>query len=129
AVAAGASIVVAVPCCQKELRPQLKVPADERPLLKHDTFKDRYAQMVTDAVRGLLLEALGYRTRVVEFISDAHTHRNVMIIGVRDAARRVDAAKHAEAAALLQRYGIATQQLEALLIASGSLAPIESPAP
>ena len=122
AVAAGASIVVAVPCCQKELRPQLKVPVDERPLLKHDTFKDRYSQMVTDAVRGLLLESQGYRTRVMEFISDAHTHRNVMIVGARDAAPRGDErAKYAEASALMHRYGIASQTFETLLNAAGRL--------
>jgi len=101
----------------------LKLPVDERPLLKHDTFKDRYSQMVTDAVRGLLLESQGYRTRVVEFISDAHTHRNVMIIGVLHAPRTDGRAKHAEAAALLHRYGIATQRFETLLIAAGRLAP------
>jgi len=122
AVAAGASIVMAVPCCQKELRPQLKVPVDERPLLKHDTFKDRYSQMVTDAVRGLLLESQGYRTRVMEFISDAHTHRNVMIVGARDGTPRADQrVKHAEASALMRRYGIESQTFEALLHAAGRL--------
>ena len=35
-------------------------------------------------VRGLLMESEGYRTRVFEFISDAHTHRNAMIAGVRE---------------------------------------------
>ena len=121
AVAADASIVIVVPCCQKELRPQLKIPIDDRPLLKHDTFKDRYSQMVTDAVRGLLLESQGYRTRVVEFISDAHTHRNVMIIGVKQPSLRDSRAKYVEAAALLRRYGIASQRFETLLVADGRL--------
>jgi SAM-dependent methyltransferase len=121
-VAAGAAIIMAVPCCQKELRPQLKVPADERALLKHDTFKDRYSQMITDGLRGLLLETQGYRTRVMEFISDAHTHRNVMITGVFDPALRDRDTKRAEAAALMQRYGIERQQFETLLVGSGRLA-------
>jgi len=73
----------------------------------------------------LLLEAQGYGTRVVEFISDAHTHRNVMIIAVRDATRHTDRSKHAEATALMHRYGIASQRFEALLIADGRLAPPE----
>ena len=127
AIAAGAAIIMAVPCCQKELRPQFKVPVDERPLLKHDTFKDRYSQMVTDALRGLLLETQGYRTRVIEFISDAHTHRNVMIVGVRDPAFSGRALKRAEAAALRQRYGIDHQQLETLLLASGRIAAVAHP--
>jgi SAM-dependent methyltransferase len=121
-VAAGAAIIIAVPCCQKELRPQLKVPADERALLKHDTFKDRYSQMITDGLRGLLLETQGYRTRVMEFISDAHTHRNVMITGVFDPALRDRDTRRSEAVALMQRYGIDAQQFETLLVASGRLA-------
>lgn len=121
-VAAGASIIMAVPCCQKELRPQLKVPADERALLKHDTFKDRYSQMITDGLRGLLLETQGYRTRVMEFISDAHTHRNVMITGVLDPAQRDRDRRHSDAAALMQRYGIERQRFETLLVDDGRLA-------
>lgn len=114
-VAAGAGLVVAVPCCQKELRPQLRPPADEQPLLKHDTFKDRYAQMLTDGLRGLLMESAGYRTRVIEFISDAHTHRNVMITAVRDPSAVPSARRLAEVQAMKARYGIERQTLERLL--------------
>ena len=125
-VAAGAAIIMAVPCCQKELRPQLKVPIDERPLLKHDTYKDRYSQMLTDALRGLLLESQGYRTRVMEFISDAHTHRNVMIVGIhaKDFAGRDT--KRADAATLQRRYGVTQQTLERLLIEAGRIAAAPS---
>ena len=123
-VAAGASLVIAVPCCQKELRPQLRPPADELPMLKHDTFKDRYAQMLTDAMRGLLMESQGYRSRVIEFISDAHTHRNVMIVAVREPGIRTadEPAKNArmeEVRALKKRYQIQRQTLE-MLLAAGS---------
>ncbi|HNC99588.1 MAG TPA: SAM-dependent methyltransferase, partial [Myxococcota bacterium] len=100
-IVGGAGIVMAVPCCQKELRPQFKAPRDELPLLKHDTFKDRYSQMLTDALRGLLMESQGYQTRVIEFISDAHTHRNVMIVATRGAENaELAAARHREAVAL-----------------------------
>jgi SAM-dependent methyltransferase len=117
-VTSGAALVLAVPCCQKELRPQLRPPADELPLLRHDTFKDRYSQMLTDGLRALRMEGEGYRTRVFEFISDAHTHRNVMIAATRaegppEGARRD--ARRAEAAALKARYGIRSQALDALL--------------
>ncbi len=114
-VRAGAGIVMVVPCCQKELRPQFKPPLEERALFKHDTFRDRYSQMLTDALRGLLLEARGYRTRVIEFISDAHTHRNVMIVGMRDGEDRDLGGRRAEASAIKARYGIATHTLETLL--------------
>ena len=112
---AGAAIVMVVPCCQKELRPQFKAPPEEQPLFKHDTFKDRFAQTLTDGLRALLMESRGYRTRVIEFISDAHTHRNVMIVGVHDSAFAAGDERRAQIGALKARYGIQTQKLESLL--------------
>jgi hypothetical protein len=107
---------MAVPCCQKELRPQLGVPHADQPFLKHDTFKDRLSQMITDALRGLWMEAMGYKTHIMEFISDAHTHRNVLIIGVRGGVSAgLAAQRRAEALALEARYGITHQHLHALL--------------
>ncbi len=120
-IEAGASIIMTVPCCQKELRPQFKAPRDEQPLFKHDTYKDRFSQMLTDAMRGLLMESQGYRTRISEFISDAHTHRNVMIAGVFDPASHERDAKRDEVAAMKQRYRVDHQRLETLLLTSGRL--------
>jgi len=117
----GASIIITVPCCQNEIRPQFKAPADERPLFKHDTYKDRFTQMLTDAMRGLLMESQGYRTRISEFVSDAHTHRNVMIAGVFDESFRTRDAKRQDVTAMKARYGISHQRLEALLLTNGRL--------
>ncbi len=115
-VTSGAALVLTVPCCQKELRPQLRPPADELPLLRHDTFKDRYAQMLTDGLRALLMDGEGYRTRVFEFISDAHTHRNVMIAAVRpERGENRRAERRAEADSLKARYGLTEQRLDRLL--------------
>jgi hypothetical protein len=94
--------------------PVYRSTADELPL-KHDTFKDRYAQMLTDGMRGLLMESEGYRTRVIEFISDAHTHRNVMIVAVRDPSAVKGEGRLAEVQALKTRYRIDHQSLETLL--------------
>ncbi len=121
----GASIIIAVPCCQKELRPQFKAPVAERPLFKHDTYKDRFTQMLTDAMRGLLMESQGYRTRISEFISDAHTHRNVMIAGVLDGPRRLDSTKYQQVLDMKAHYGIADQHLETLLLEGGQLPPVQ----
>ena len=40
--------------------------------------------MVTDGIRAMILEYFGYKTKVFEFISDAHTPKNVMIVGIKD---------------------------------------------
>ena len=71
--------------------------------------------MVTDGLRGLLMESRGYRTKVIEFISDAHTHRNVMILATHDPTYAQAEARQSEARALMDRYGIAHQRLADLL--------------
>ena len=53
-------------------------------LVKYGVFMERQAEMVTDGLRALILAYFGYKTKVFEFISDAHTPKNVMIVGIRD---------------------------------------------
>lgn len=110
-VQAGATLIVAAPCCQKELRAQLHPAPVLAPALAHGIFQERHAEFATDALRALLLEWAGYDTKVFEFISTEHTAKNLMIA----ATKRADPAR-TEAAALRVRelaafYGVKTQAL------------------
>jgi SAM-dependent methyltransferase len=82
-ISAGASLLVVAPCCQKEVRPQIVAPPVLAAALKHGIFEERQAEFVTDALRAMLLEWSGYRTRVIEFISNEHTAKNTMITAVK----------------------------------------------
>ena len=90
AVRAAVPVILAVPCCQHELMPQLENAA-LRPLLRHGTLRERFAAEVTDAARAQLLGAVGYDVQVVEFIELEHTPKNVLLRAVarpgRDRAR------------------------------------------
>lgn len=109
----GARIIIASPCCHKEVRPQMRAPAAMEPLLRDGIQQERMAELLTDAVRARLLEAAGYRTQVFEFISTEHTAKNTMITGVRidspDPARIATARE--EAATLLSSFGVGRQRL------------------
>ncbi len=83
AINAGTSLVVVAPCCQKEVRPQVIPPPVLAASLKHGIFEDRHAEFATDALRALLLEWAGYKTRVIEFISTEHTAKNLMITAIK----------------------------------------------
>jgi hypothetical protein len=85
-ITAHASLIVVSPCCQKELRPQLIAPPILADALKHGIFQERQAEFVTDALRAMLLEWAGYRTKVFEFISTEHTAKNLMIAAIKDHA-------------------------------------------
>jgi SAM-dependent methyltransferase len=83
-IAAGARLLIVAPCCQHELRPQLQPPPVLAPALRHGIFQERHAEFVTDALRALLLEAMGFETRVFEFISTEHTAKNLMLAAWRN---------------------------------------------
>jgi hypothetical protein len=77
---AGAQLIVCSPCCHKQLRPQMKSPPLLRPMLQHGIHLGQQAEMVTDSLRALLLDAAGYDTQVFEFIALEHTSKNKMIL-------------------------------------------------
>jgi len=114
-LAAGASVLITAPCCHKELRPQISPPAVLGGMLKHGILLERQAEMLTDTLRALLLEASGYQTRVFEFISTEHTRKNTMIAAVRREGTWNRDAALAEFRALKEFYGVREQRLERLL--------------
>lgn len=123
-IRAGAALIVAAPCCHKEIRPQLRAPAELAALARHGIFAGRLADMLTDSLRALLLEAHGYQVKVFEFIDATHTPKNTMLAAVRRARPDAAAAARARAefAALKERFGIVHQHLETLL-AGAATAP------
>jgi hypothetical protein len=76
-------LLIVSPCCQKEIRPQLVAPPVLADALRHGIFQERQAEFVTDALRALLLEWAGYKTKVFEFISTEHTAKNLLIVAQR----------------------------------------------
>ena len=82
AVRWGADAILAVPCCQKEAYRQLESSLLS-PLLRHGLAKERFASLVTDALRAQLLELAGYRAQLVELVALEHTAKNVLIRAVK----------------------------------------------
>ncbi|MBM3872850.1 MAG: SAM-dependent methyltransferase [Verrucomicrobia bacterium] len=110
AIAAGARLIIVSPCCHQELRPRLVAPPVLAPALAHGIFREREAEFVTDALRALLLEWAGYRTKVFEFISTEHTPKNVMIAAIRTRPAG-DEDRRREIEAFAAFYGIREQAL------------------
>ncbi len=82
-IKANADLIVVAPCCHKQIRREIEKHKTKNELdflLKHGIFLERQAEMVTDGIRALILEYCGYSTKVFQFISEAHTPKNVMIV-------------------------------------------------
>lgn len=73
-ISSGAELIAVAPCCHKQVRRQMEAGSSDNRLdflLRHGTFMEKQAEMVTDGLRALLLEASGYRTKV---LSLSRTH-------------------------------------------------------
>ena len=119
-VRSGAAIILCSPCCHQQLRPQMSAPAPLQAMLQHGIHMTEQAEMLTDSLRALLLQACGYDAQVFEFISPEHTGKNKMVLAVRrpqplPASQRT--ALLAKVAELKAFYGVTEQQLETLLLA------------
>ena len=82
-------ILLTVPCCQHELFGQIKNDR-MKVVTKHGILKERLSAILTDSVRGQLLEACGYEVNIMEFISMEHTPKNLLIKAVKKGAYRQD---------------------------------------
>jgi Methyltransferase domain len=89
AVRWGAAVVLAAPCCHHDMQAQLAgsdVPSPYTLVTRHGLLRERFVDVLTDAFRATLLRIVGYRVDTVEFVSDEHTNRNLMLRAVRTGA-------------------------------------------
>ncbi len=82
AVRWDATVILSVPCCQHELYDQVENPILS-PMLNHGIIKERFAALATDAVRAQILDIVGYKTQIVEFIDMEHTPKNLLIRAIK----------------------------------------------
>ena len=126
-ISAGASLIAVAPCCHKQIRRQMEAGHPDAQLdflLRHGTFLEKQAEMVTDGLRALLLELNGYRTKVFEFVSDAHTPKNNLIVAEQDGrAGRDRETILKQIADIKALFGIEQHYLEGLLAADAAATP------
>lgn len=124
-IKANAQLIVVAPCCHKQIRRELekhKTKNELSFLTKYGIFMERQAEMVTDGIRTLILEYFGYKTKVFEFISDAHTPKNVLVVGIKSGEKQVsEKAQLAKKAEIVEKirqtktyFGIGYHHLERL---------------
>ncbi len=97
AIGRAASVILAAPCCQRELAAQLgerrTTESPKSALLQHGLLRRDYASTLTDALRIDVLDACGYKVDAVEFVASEHTPKNLLIRAHRRPRASVDREK------------------------------------
>ena len=70
--------ILSVSCCQHEVRNRMKEYSLSA-VTRHNPYKERLADMVSDSLRALMLEASGYKVCVFEFVAGTCTPKNIML--------------------------------------------------
>ncbi|MCH5185166.1 MAG: methyltransferase [Oscillospiraceae bacterium] len=77
-IRAKAKAVICVPCCHKDILKQYSYEPFSA-VIKHGILKARLADTLTDGLRSVYLESLGYKVSLIEYISPLETPKNIMI--------------------------------------------------
>ncbi|MBO5866955.1 MAG: SAM-dependent methyltransferase, partial [Clostridia bacterium] len=79
AISHDVKYIFSVPCCQHEINLSIKSGGQLDALLKYGIIKERTSALLTDAIRGMILEDCGYSVDMLEFVDFAHSPKNIMI--------------------------------------------------
>lgn len=79
AIQKGVKNIFSVPCCQHEVNASIQKGGELDIFLKYGIIKERMSVLLTDTIRGMILEDMGYSVDMIEFVDLAHSPKNIMI--------------------------------------------------
>jgi hypothetical protein len=105
--------VALVPCCQAEVARLLDGhQGPMRQLWRHPIQRREFGAHLTNVIRGLVLEAHGYKVRVTEFTGLEHTMKNELILAERH--QRSNAQARGELNRLIEQIGVKPALLDVM---------------
>ena len=110
AIEKGADYIFSVPCRQHEINTSIRRGGDLDLLLGHGILKERLSALLTDAIRGKVLEDMGYKVDMIEFTDFENSPKNLMIRARRRGRKSTKGRE--EARRLAEAYGFRQTLLE-----------------
>ncbi len=108
AIEKQADYIFSVPCCQHEINSAIRKGGELDLFLRHGIVKERMSALLTDSIRALVLEDLGYTVDLIEFTDFENSPKNLMIRARRTGKKSGEGRRQARE--LAERYGF-TQTL------------------
>jgi Methyltransferase domain len=116
AIAHNADHVAVVPCCQAEVAQQLKEHPPAAPslavLAEHPWHRREFGSHLTNVIRALALEAMGYSVTVTELTGWEHSLKNELLLGKK--VRNEDVRARGRLDALLAESGVAPKLVRSM---------------
>ena len=108
-----AKVIALVPCCQAEVAQLLKTEKGVlHQLWRHPIQRREFGAHITNVIRGLVLEAQGYKVRVTELIGLEHSLKNELILAERH--QQGNAQAKAELQRLVDQLGVRPALLDVM---------------
>jgi hypothetical protein len=108
-----AKVIALVPCCQAEVARLLDgQQGPMRQLWRHPIQRREFGAHVTNVIRGLVLEAHGYKVRVTELTGLEHSMKNELILAERH--QRSNAQARGELTRLIDQLGVKPALLDVM---------------
>jgi hypothetical protein len=112
----NAKYIICAPCCHKQIRKQVNPSNVLQQITKHGILLERQAEMITDTIRALVLEAHGYDTKIFDFIEEEDTPKNVMVVGKKNKFSEKTFAENLEKVQALKNiFGIEEHYIETII--------------
>jgi hypothetical protein len=109
-----AKVIALVPCCQAEVARLLEGQhGPMRQLWRHPLQRREFGAHVTNVIRGLVLEAHGYKVRVTELTGLEHSMKNELILAERH--QRSNAQARGELNRLIEQIGVKPALLDVMV--------------
>lgn len=109
-----AKVIALIPCCQAEVARLLDGKTGTlRQLWRHPIQRREFGAHVTNVIRGLVLEAHGYKVRVTELTGLEHSLKNELILAERH--QRSNPKAKAELDRLIEQLGVRPGLLDAVM--------------
>lgn len=118
-IKSNAKVIVVAPCCHKQIRKQMKISDNNvlEPVLKYGLLLERQAELITDAIRAMILNKNGYKTKVFEFVEYDNTAKNLIITAEKGEmpSKEEQEKIQAQIDAIKLKFGISYHYLEKLI--------------